>query len=336
VTAQKKDISDPQVIHDFACTVGDQTHLDSLYLLTVADVRGTNPKLWNAWKASLFSDFYERTKRALRRGLEAPIDQEQLVAETRAAALERLAGSRLAAAEIEAVWAQFNAQYFLRHSAEEIAWHTQLLARRAPGDASPLVAVHDTLERGGNAVLTLMPQASRNFALTTGALDQLGLNIVDARITPLEGGLSLDIYLVLEEDGAPLADRFRARDVERHLARALGSEASALPVVTRRAPRQVRMFSTATQIGFAGDPGDRFTIVELIAGDRPGLLSEVGKVLLEQRVDVVTAKIATVGERAEDVFYVTDERGQPLLEDARTRLQAQLIEVLDRRVAARG
>ncbi len=95
VTAQKKDVSDPQVIHDFASTVGDQNHLDSLYLLTVADVRGTNPKLWNSWKASLFSDFYERTQRALRRGLESPIDQEQLVAETRAAALARLAASRL-------------------------------------------------------------------------------------------------------------------------------------------------------------------------------------------------------------------------------------------------
>jgi [protein-PII] uridylyltransferase len=335
VTAQKKDVSDPQVIHDFASAVGDQNHLDSLYLLTVADVRGTNPKLWNSWKASLFSDFYERTKRALRRGLESPIDQEQLVAETRAAALERLAASRLPAVAIDAVLAQFDAQYFLRHSPEEIAWHTELLAQREPGATAPLVAVRETPERGGNAVLTLMPHAARNFARTTGALDQLGLNIVDARITPIGRGLSLDTYLVLEEGGTPLADRDRAREIERHLERVLGSDAAALPVVTRRAPRQVRMFSTATQIGFSDDPIGRFTIMELIAGDRPGLLSEVGRVLLENDVDVVIAKIATVGERAEDVFYVTDERGQPLADAARQALQARLVAVLDRREAAR-
>jgi [protein-PII] uridylyltransferase len=180
-----------------------------------------------------------------------------------------------------------------------------------------------------------MPHAARNFARTTGALDQLGLNIVDARITPIGGELSLDTYLVLEEGGTPLADRERAREVERHLARVLGSDSAGLPVVTRRAPRQVRMFSTATQIGFSADPIGRFTIMELISGDRPGLLSEVGRVLLENDVDVVTARIATVGERAEDVFYVTDERGQPLSEAARQALQARLVAVLDRREAAR-
>jgi [protein-PII] uridylyltransferase len=101
--------------------------------------------------------------------------------------------------------------------------------------------------------------------------------------------------------------------------------------VTRRAPRQVRMFATPTQITFTEDPLCQHTILELIAGDRPGLLSEIGKVLLAEQVDVVTARITTIGERAEDVFYVTDDRGQPLGEEARLRLQERLIETLDRR-----
>jgi [protein-PII] uridylyltransferase len=337
VTAQKKDISDPKVIQDFARTVGDQTHLDYLYLLTVADVRGTNPKLWNSWKSSLFHDFYERTKRALRRGLEAPLEQEELVAETRAAALELITRDGLGEGVAAAVWGRMNDGYFLRHTPSEIAWHARLLAERDPADDSPLVAVREAVERGGNAVLTCLPHRRHNFARTTALLDQMGLNILDARITALDGGLSLDTYLVLEDNGAPIADRHRAHEVEQQLWRVLElPEDATPPAVTRRAPRQARMFSTPTQITFTEDPQREQTILELIAGDRPGLLSEVGKVLLAERVDVITARIMTIGERAEDVFYVTDDRGRPLAEAARARLQQRLMESLDRREAAAG
>jgi [protein-PII] uridylyltransferase len=162
----------------------------------------------------------------------------------------------------------------------------------------------------------------------------LGLNILDARITALEGGLSLDTYLVLEDVGAPIADRHRAHEIEQQLQRVLLlPEDATPPAVTRRAPRQARMFSTPTQIAFSEDPVNRHTILELIAGDRPGLLSEVGKVLLAERVDVVTARIMTIGERAEDVFHVTDDRGLPLGDEARLRLQDRLTAALDRREA---
>ena len=334
VTAQKKDISDPKVIQDFARAVGDQTHLDYLYLLTVADVRGTNPKLWNSWRSSLFHDFYERAKRALRRGLEAPVDKDELVAETRAAASELVAREGIGAAA-EAVWSRFNDEYFLRHTPAEIAWHTKLLAEREPGDTSPLVAVRETPERGGNSVLTYMPHRQENFSRTTALLDQMGLNILDARITPLEGGLSLDTYLVLEDTGAPIADRHRALEIEKQLWRVLQSDDARGPVVTRRAPRQVRMFSTPTQITFIDDPVRSRTVLELIAGDRPGLLSEIGRVLLAERVDVVTARIMTIGERAEDVFYVTDEQGRQLADEKRLRLEEQLHDALDLRDAQR-
>ena len=206
-------------------------------------------------------------------------------------------------------------------------------AERDPADRSPLVAVRDTPERGGNAVLTFMPHTQQNFARTTALLDQLGLNILDARITPLGDGLSLDTYVVLEDNGSPIADRQRAREIEQHLWRVLQAPDTAAPAVTRRAPRQVRMFSTPTQITFIEDPVRGRTVIELIAGDRPGLLSEVGKVLLAERVDVVTARIMTVGERAEDVFYVTDDQGRPLDEATRRRVDEQLHAALDLRGA---
>ncbi|MCS6946886.1 MAG: HD domain-containing protein, partial [Steroidobacteraceae bacterium] len=178
VTAQKQDISDPEVINDFARFVGDETHLDYLYVLTVADVRGTNPKLWNSWKASLFQEFYERVKRALRRGLESPIDAHELREETQHAARQLLAGSGLSPREIDACWRLFSEAYFLRHTPEEVAWHTRLLAARDPAQREPVVAVQAASERGTTAVTTLTLDRLRGFARVTAVLDQVGLTIV--------------------------------------------------------------------------------------------------------------------------------------------------------------
>src|ERR1700723_2418775 len=138
ITAQKKDISDPDIIQEFARRVGDQVHLDYLYVLTVADVRGTNPKLWNSWKARLFEEFYERTKRALRRGLETPVDEEELIRETQGQARSKMSGIPLQ--QISEVWTQWTEAYFLRYTPEEIAWPTALLAERTADDHAPLVA----------------------------------------------------------------------------------------------------------------------------------------------------------------------------------------------------
>ena len=332
VTAQKKDISDPKVLHEFAKHVGDQNHLDYLYVLTVADVRGTNPKLWNNWKASLFSEFYERTKQALRRGLESPIDRDELIAETQAGSRELLVRAGVAAPKIDEIWQRFTDDYFLRHTPEEIAWHTQLLGDRESGDASSHVSVQQQSGRGGTAISTYTPQTQHSFARTTALLDQLGLNIVDARITPTADGFSLDVYHVLEDTGAEITDASRIRDIEQHLSHELAKpDAAGFTTVTRRAPRQVRMFTTPTQLTFVDDPVNQRTIIELIAGDRPGLLSQVAKVFMNERVEIHTSKIMTVGERAEDVFYVTGEKGSHLGAQAREKLATRLTEALDRR-----
>ncbi|HEX6398493.1 MAG TPA: HD domain-containing protein, partial [Steroidobacteraceae bacterium] len=335
VTAQKQDISDPEVINAFARKVGDETHLDYLYALTSADVRGTNPKLWNSWKASLFQEFYERVKRALRRGLESPIDTDELMRETQDAARKLLAASgRVTAPEINAAWERLTATYFLRHTPEEVAWHTQLLADREPGSEDPLVAVQSSSARGTTAILAFAPHRYNGFAITTAVLDQLGLNIVDARITPTGDGFSLDLYHVLEEDGSAITDNERVGEIERALWRALQHPEEAPVTVTRRVPRQARMFRTATQIAVSVDERNKRSVLELIAGDRPGLLCDIGKVLMEERVDLLAAKIMTVGERAEDVFYLASLSGAPLDEAAATRLQQKLSGTLDRRAAA--
>ncbi|HUO20796.1 MAG TPA: [protein-PII] uridylyltransferase [Steroidobacteraceae bacterium] len=334
ITSQKQDIGDPQVINAFARKVGDESHLDYLYVLTCADVRGTNPKLWNSWKASLFRDFYQRVKRALRRGLESPIDAEHLVRETQDAARRMLLEHGTAEAAILAAWTRFTPGYFLQHSPEEIAWHTRLLAERPAGSDEPLVALQPRSVRGTTAALIYARQRRHGFARTTAALDQLGLNIVDARITPTGDGFSLDLYHLLEDDGAPITDSDRQQEIERALWRSLQGPADAPFAVSRRAPRQARMFNTPTQIGVAVDEPNRRSVLELTAGDRPGLLCEVGKVLMAEQVELHAAKIMTVGERAEDVFYVTDFDNRPLAAAAAERLKERMIQALDERQAA--
>jgi len=333
ITSQKKDISDPDIIHAFATQVGDQAHLDYLYVLTVADVRGTNPKLWNAWKARLFEEFYERTKRALRRGLETPVDQEELIRETKASAREKMPA--IPGAQIAEVWSQWTDAYFLRYTPEEIAWQTSVLAGRDPADDAPIVAIRQLADRGGTAVLTYTPHRLHSFARTTAVLDQMGLNVVDARLITSGNGFSLETYVVLEDNGAVISDRERIREIERGLWRNLQQPEDSPLTVTRRAARQVRMFSTPTQVNFSIDSRNGRTILELVAADRPGLLSEVGKVFKAERIAIHGAKIMTVGERAEDVFYITDSSGCILQENSCQQVQDSLVRALDRRDTTR-
>jgi len=163
VTAQRQDITNPDVVHRFAVSVAEWEQLDYLYLLTVADVRGTNPKLWNSWKSSLFHDFYVRVGRVLRRGLETPLEHEELVAETRAHALELLDLEHVSRERAAQIWARFNDAYFLRYSAAEVAWHTKLLAATEPDDVSLLVAVRTEVERyfKGQVFATVIPRNVR-------------------------------------------------------------------------------------------------------------------------------------------------------------------------------
>jgi [protein-PII] uridylyltransferase len=236
--------------------------------------------------------------------------------------------------QITQVWSQWTEAYFLRYTPEEIAWQTSVLAGRHPYDDAPLVAIRQLADRGGTAVLTYTPHRLHSFARTTAVLDQMGLNVVDARLITSSNGFSLETYVVLEDSGAVIADLSRMGEIERGLWRNLKQPEDSPLTVTRRAPRQVRMFSTPTQVNFSLDSRNNRTILELIAADRPGLLSEVGKVFKTERIAIHGAKIMTVGERAEDVFYITDMDGRVLKDEACQRVQDSLARALDRRDVA--
>ncbi len=311
MTAQKKDLNDPGVVNEFARAVGDETHLNYLYLLTVADVRGTNPKIWNSWKDTLFRELYELTKRALRRGFARPIDADELIAETQEQAQQLLGKAGLSAQSLEPVWTDFTDEYYLRHRPEEIAWHTRVLAESG-AEASVVVDVSDRVSRGLTAVMVYAPRELRSFVRTTAVLDELGLTIVDARIVPMRGTQTLATYCVLESDGSRIREPRRLQEIRSRIPKALTVTDGRPLRVHRRAPRQVRMFSTAVQARVSQDPVNSRTVLELVAADRPGLLLQLGTLFEEHSVVLHNAKISTLGERAEDVFFITTNQNKRL------------------------
>ena len=319
MTAQKKDLYDPGVVNEFARAVGDEAHLNYLYLLTVADVRGTNPKIWNSWKDTLFRELYELTKRALRRGFAQPIDADELIEETQDRARVLLADAGMQSEAWERVWKNFTDEYYLRHRPEEITWHTRVLAKTGP-EASVVVDVTDQVSEGLAAVMVYAPKALRSFVRTTAVLDELGLTIVDARIVPMSGTQTLDTYCVLESDGSRIDEPRRLQEIRSRLPKALTVADGRSPRVHRRARRQVRMFSTTVQVNASQDPVNNRTVLELVAADRPGLLLQVGTLLEEHQVALHNAKISTLGERAEDVFFISTLNNRRLNEARCARL----------------
>ena len=328
MTAQRKDISDPDVINDFASQVIDKTHLDYLFLLTVADIRATNPSLWTNWKGSLLIELYKATKRALRRGLHNPINQAENIRDTQTAARELLWRNQIDDDAIDQLWQHLNDDYFLRHSAEEIAWHTQAIIENEGRD-TPLILVQQETRRGGTEIFIHAPLADHLFAATTRALDQMGLTVADARIIQSNHGFTFDTYVVLEENGEPITNPARIEEILDHLRHHIADKSLVGARINRRSPRQLKHFDTQTHVTFFEDPGNDRTVMELLAADRPGILSRVGQALMECDIHLHNAKIATIGERVEDVFYITTKEGLAISDaDTLNRLRDKIIEYL--------
>ena len=329
-TAQKKDIGDPDVIVEFAKLVGTQERLDYLYLLTVADVRATNPKLWNSWKASLFHDLYEATSRQLRRADRGPLERAEVISESQNAARSELLARGVSDDAINAVWSVMTADYFIRHRPNEIVWHTEWLSESNRDSEVGLVDVRRQASGEGVEAALYTKHEKHTFAHATAAIDELGLNIVDARIVPLKNGYSLDTFVFMETDKLTEIDEARMQKIRRSMARVLIADDANISRVTRAAPRAVRVFQTKTVVDFNKHAQPGQTIMELHASDRPGLLSTVGEVLMQHDIDIETAKIMTIGERAEDVFYLQNEDGSVLSEQQKSTLQEALVNALDK------
>ena len=326
VTAQRRDIYDPDVVNEFAEKIRDEQHLDYLYCLTVADICATNDTLWNDWKGTLLRELYFATQKALRLGLENPPDLKLRIRENQRKALELLHQLGVANEATLALWQEFKADYFMRHSPEQISWHTQHILTHDKGE--PLVLFGHHAARGGTELFIYCRDMPGLFATVATILGHKGLNIHDAQIMNSKDGYVMDTFVVLEPNGDAVAEE-RLPALRKGLTNALNNPDMLLPK-PRPLSRRHRQFMVPTRVTFLPNKGDRkHTLIELTALDRPGLLAQIGAVFQQCAVIVHAAKITTIGERVEDFFSLTRRNGDLLGPDDEQRLREKLVAELN-------
>lgn len=322
-TAQRKDLSDPEVINKFALKMATQSRLNFLYLLTVADIRATSPEVWNSWKDALLKELYNATTRALKRGLEHPLRQDERIHHVQQQSMEQLKLHRLGEAQVQPLWNQLGKDYFLMHSADEVAWQARAILSHPEHDL-PLIMLRQQTKRGGTELFIYSRDQDHLFAHTTAAITQVGLNIADARIYTSQDGHTLDTFIILEDNGQPIDSPSRLHEIQHFLDNALRHPEAITLKDARRMPSRLKHFPIITEVSFQDDPGNQRTAMKVIAADRPGLLARIGLALVDCRIRLKNAKVSTLGERAEDIFFITDQDNHPLTH------AAQLNELRDR------
>ena len=326
--AQHKDIDDPEVVQEFASMVGTSTRLDYLYLLTVADMRGTNPRLWNSWKASLLDRLHTRTAEALARGLDQPQLQDEVIEQRQAEARLKLIKQGFDNEQLNLLWMSLSTDYFLQNSVDAIAWHTAVLwPPNQRIDRTHVELRYDAVHRCTD-IFIYGPDRDDLFAHTSALLDQLCLNVLSARIQTTAQGLSINSFLVLEDDGTQVEGRERLEGIKFFLEDGLDNTDT--PQGALRMPRQLKSFQMPSEISFEQDKNRMVTLLQLKTSDRPGLLSKVGQAFASNKLRLHNARIATAGAEARDTFAISDRKDQPITDPEQlARIAASIKEILD-------
>ena len=320
--AQKEDLSDPEVIAAFAKRVGNERYLTALYLLTVADIRGTSPKVWNAWKGKLLEDLYRYTLRVL--GGRAP-DADAEVEARKREALTTLALHAEPFEAHKALWDTLDVSYFMRHEASDIAWHARQLSRHV-GKAKAVVRARRSSAGEGMQVLVYTPDVPDLFARICGYFDEAGFSILDAKIHTAKNGYALDTFQVVSPT---LADHYRelAAMVEAELDRTIENPGPLPPPSKGRVSRRVKSFPIAPRVDLRPDEKAQRWLLSVSASDRAGLLYRIARVLARHRINLQLAKVSTLGERVEDTFLIDGPELQH--NKAQIAIETELLEALN-------
>ena len=327
--AQKQDISDPDVLGNFAANVVDERRLIALYLFTVADIRGTSPKVWNSWKGRLLEQLFSQTRRLLRAGGKAPVTQG-LVEERQEEALRLLRYFAVPEAAQEQLWKQLDTVYFLRHSAEEISWHARALHYRSDS-AQPVVKARINPHGDGIEVMAYTKDQRYLFARLVGFFSRAGYNIMDAKIHTTRNGYALDSFMLQDVSGRD-SDRNMISYIEHELIDRLMQQAPPEVPASGRVSRQVKHFpikplvTIEPLVTLQPDEKGVLFVLSIIAADRPGLLYIVAMALAAHGANLHTAKIFTLGERAEDTFLISG--GDLGEQSSRIKLETELLDLL--------
>ena len=323
--AQKEDLSNPEVIAAFARQVGNERYLTALYLLTVADIRGTSPKVWNAWKGKLLEDLYRYTLRVL--GGRAP-DAAAEVELRKREALTLLALHAEPFQAHKALWNTLDVSYFMRHEAFDIAWHARQLSRHV-GTARAIVRARRSSAGEGMQVLVYTADAPDLFARICGYFDEAGFSILDAKVHTANNGYALDTFQVVSPDLTEPTDNFReiAAMVEADLDRTIEA-AGPLPTPGKgRVSRRVKSFPIAPRVDLRPDEKGQRWLLSVSASDRVGLLYLIARVLADHRINLQLAKVTTLGERVEDTFLIDGPQLQH--NKAQIAIETELLDALN-------
>jgi [protein-PII] uridylyltransferase len=312
--AQRKDIYDPDVIMEFATEVASERRLDYLYALTVADITATNPTLWNSWRATLLRQLYSETRKALRRGLESPVAKEETLRACQESAMEKLLARGLKPDRVREVWREAGEDFFLRHTPRQIATVTAAIAEH--DDDGPLVLLlqrkGQVSEEGATEICIYTRDRPKLFAATVSALSHMDLSVHDASIHTSESGRCLNSFIVLDAEGHPPGrSKAQRQELAEHLCAELGDPSREPQPARRRLSRQLKQLPTSTEVSIRRVGDEDVFELTLIAADRPGLLASVGLVFAELGINLIDARIATLGERVEDVFTISDNGAAP-------------------------
>ncbi|MFZ4537918.1 [protein-PII] uridylyltransferase [Propionivibrio sp.] len=327
--AQKQDISDPDVLGAFAATVMDERHLTALYLFSVADIRGTSPKVWNSWKGQLLEQLFNQTRRLLRSGSQAPVTQG-IIQERQEEAMRLLRYFAVPEKAHERLWNQLDTVYFLRHSAEEIAWHARALHYRTDSK-QPVVKARINPHGDGLEVMAYTLDQHDLFARLVGFFSRAGYNIMDAKIHTTRNGYALDSFMLHDVSGRD-SDRDMINYIEHELTDRLTRQAPPEAPASGRISRQVKHFPIQPQVTIQPlvtlqpDEKGLLFVLSISASDRPGLLYTVAMTLAARGANLHTAKIATLGERIEDTFLISG--GDLDKSSSRIKLETQLLDQL--------
>ncbi|MEM8593356.1 MAG: [protein-PII] uridylyltransferase [Pseudomonadota bacterium] len=341
--SQRQDIDDPEVIRNFALEMGDPNHLDHLFVLTVADINATNKKLWNSWRASLMQRLYHNTRRALKRGLEHYIDRADWIADKQYKVLTRLRDDGINPEQARIIWDEPNNDYFLRENTDTIYKNTFDVAihldkaTHARTDTPLIKLTHpkETNERnvqlGASRIFISMPIHNNMFAVITTTLEQLGLNVHDARIYSTRHGFSIDTYYVLDCNNKPLTlSQEQHSQIIDSLTHELNTPEEFSNIVMRRTSRQLKYFSRPTQTEMSIDTVRNCNVLEVHSPDRPGLLARIARIFCAFNIKLINVKISTLGEMIEDTFFITDVHDQAITDPSLIRdIQSAICETLD-------
>ncbi len=333
-TAQREDIQDPNVIHNFAKFVGDQTRLDYLYALTVADMNATNANLWNGWRASLMNQLYSEAKRTLRKGLEMVIDRNEYLEDVRQKAMTFLEKEGFNYNEIETIWSRVDDDYFLKERVSDITWHTRAILQESNWE-NPIVLVRNDKSRASDSGYTQIFVHTKNrrdlFTSIILAIDELHLNVVDARIaTSKDNKKTFNTFAVLEKNGlsveenATRMERIRSQ-IEDSIAKK-GKKSKYSPLIQS----SLEQFASKTSVTINKKVDENIWVIEVTTADRPGVLAVIGDSFNKYGIDIISARITTLGEKVEDIFYVTSTSINLAIEQPRAdQLKFALQESLD-------